>query len=68
MAEKKLYYLQLFVCLADMFLSMGGLFKIIYWPIAKILIVSGALILMLGFMLLHSIGSYRLAEENYLRS
>tara|TARA_B110000240_G_C13410378_1_gene414920 strand:+ start:301 stop:444 length:144 start_codon:yes stop_codon:yes gene_type:complete len=47
---------------------MGGLFKIIYWPIAKILIVSGALILMLGFMLLHSIGSYRLAEENYLRS
>lgn len=49
--------------LSAMSMGMGGLFKLMHWPGAMLLFWSGVLVLLLGFMPLITIRSYRLAEN-----
>jgi len=44
-------------------MSMGGMFKIMHWPYATILFWLGLGVILLGFMPLYTIRSYRLAEN-----
>lgn len=49
--------------LAGMFLCLGGLFKIMHWPMAMVIFWIGAALLLLVFMPMYSIRSFRLAEN-----
>ncbi|MGB0403481.1 MAG: hypothetical protein ACPGEG_05240 [Salibacteraceae bacterium] len=44
-------------------ISMGGLFKLMHWPFANILFWLGMGVLVLGFIPLHTLRTYRLAEN-----
>ena len=48
---------------AAMSLSMGGMFKLMHWPYANMLFWMGVAILLLGFIPMYTIRSYRLAEN-----
>lgn len=48
---------------AAMSMAMGGLFKLMHWPFANILFWLGVGVLLLGFMPIYTLRSYRLAEN-----
>ncbi|MBD81219.1 MAG: hypothetical protein CL840_20035 [Crocinitomicaceae bacterium] len=48
---------------SGMLIALGSLFKLMHWPGAMIIFWLGAIILLLAFMPLYTIRSYRLAEN-----